>query len=244
MTFMGRKVATKDIDIVLSSERDTKHFISAMQTAGFAYVKKPEIAYDTLGTSAIMEDDSGMRFDIFDRQVCRALELSKNMKSHARPYRSFGKLNVYLMAPEDIFLFKGITEREADLDDMRILIEAGLDWQTIEKECLSQKRSARWAYMLGTKLMELRSKFGIDSPIIRTLMDHADTQLLSYVFGNIITQGKTTFEEISAVISSKYRYSDSWTRKHLRMLVKDGMIGAKREGRKHVYYLKKPLPPA
>jgi hypothetical protein len=46
-----------------------------------------------------MEDNRGMRFDIFDRQVCRGLELSQGMKTRARVYQSFGNLDVYLMAP-------------------------------------------------------------------------------------------------------------------------------------------------
>lgn len=126
------------------------------------------------------------------------------MKGRARLYRTFGNLDVYLMAPENIFLFKGITEREAELDDMRILVEVGLEWKTIEAECLSQRRSGRWAYMLGTKLMELRKKFAVASPIIRTLMDHADMRLLAYVFGKIIGNKEVPLKEVAHIISEKY----------------------------------------
>src|SRR3989304_1966296 len=71
LTFMGRKVATKDIDVVLSSAADAKNFTEAMKLVGFAYVKKRPSEYDTLGTIASVEDVKGMRFDIYDRQVCR-----------------------------------------------------------------------------------------------------------------------------------------------------------------------------
>jgi hypothetical protein len=165
-----------------------------------------------------MEDNRGMRFDIFDRQVCRGLELSQGMKTRARVYQSFGNLDVYLMAPEDIFLFKGITERATDLEDMRVLAEVGLNWRTIEQECVSQKGSGQWAYMLGTKLLELRAKSGIESPIIKKLMDHADLDLLTHVFGNVIGRGNSTFNEIAQAIDEKYRYSASWTRKQLAIL--------------------------
>src|SRR5437016_1369298 len=121
MTFMGRKVATKDIDVVFRSTADAKGFLSAMQNVGFSMVSKPATEYSALGTFAIVQDGKGMRFDIFDRQVCRAIQVSEGMTSRARLYRGFGNLDVFLMSPEDIFLFKGITEREADLDDMRIL---------------------------------------------------------------------------------------------------------------------------
>ena len=81
MTFMGRKVATKDVDIVFGSTRDTKDFIASIRLVGFEYVGQPSSEYNALGDSAIMEDTRGMRFDIFDRRVCRALELGEAMKS-------------------------------------------------------------------------------------------------------------------------------------------------------------------
>jgi len=239
MTLMGRKVATKDIDIVFSSTDDARDFMAAAQSTGFEYVLEPTNEYNALGASAIMEDNRGMRFDIFDRQVCRALELSKGMKSRARLYRGFGNLDVYLMSPEDIFLFKGITERETDIDGMRILAEVGLNWQTVKSECLSQKKSGRWAYMLGTKLLELRAKFGISSPITKTLLEHSDIDLLTYVFGRILNEGKSTFREIAQAIREKYQYSDSWIRKQLRILIKNKVIGVRSKGRRHIYYMKR-----
>jgi hypothetical protein len=235
MTFMGRKVATKDIDVVLGSPDDAKEFTNALGQIGFVSVKTLTEPYATMGTFAIMEDSRGMRFDIYDRQVCRALELSAGMKSRTRPYRTFGNLQVHLIAPEDIFLFKGITEREADLDDMRILAEIGLDWKAIEAECLSQKRSGRWAYLLGTKLMELRMKFDIASPIIKTLMDHADMDLLVYAFGRVIGNQETPFKEIARVINEKYGYKDSWTRKQLALLEARGFVRKRRRGREDFY---------
>jgi len=239
MMFIGRKVATKDIDVVFKSAHDAKDFMTAAKKAGFGYVLRPTGEYDALGTSAIIEDSRGMRFDIFDRRVCRSLELSEDMKSRAQLYGGFGNLEVYLMSPEDIFLFKGITERETDLDDMRMLAEAGLDWQTIESECLSQKRSGRWTYMLGTKLLELRAEFGISSPITKTLLEHADIDLLTHVFGKIIKEGKNTFKEISQAIKEKYLYSDSWTRKQLQVLLKSGAIEVRSEGRRYTYYMRR-----
>jgi len=235
MTFMGRKVATKDVDVVFGSLDEAKEFTNALGQFGFASVKSLTGPYATMGTFAIVEDSGGMRFEIFDRHVCRALELSTGMKSRARPYRTFGNLQVHLMAPEDVFLFKGITEREADLDDMRILAEVGLNWKTIETECLSQKRSGRWAYLLGTKLMELRRKFDIASPIIKTLMDHADMDLLVYAFGNVIGDKEIPFKEIARVINEKYGYKDSWTRKQLALLAAKDFVRKRRQGREDIY---------
>ena len=38
MTFMGRKVATKDVDIVFGSTRDTKDFIASIRLVRFEHV--------------------------------------------------------------------------------------------------------------------------------------------------------------------------------------------------------------
>lgn len=239
MTFMGRKVATKDIDVVFTSAADAKDFTKAMERVGLAYVRRLPGEHNAIGATAIMEDVKGMRFDIFVRRVCRALEFSSGMKSRARFYRSFGNLDVYVMSPEDIFLFKGITERDADLDDMRLLVETGLDWKTVQTECFSQKRNGRWAYMLGTKLDELRASFGIISPIIKTLMDRADLDLLTYAFGIIIDKREVTFREIADAIKTKYGYSDSWTRKQLASLVRKGAISVKNKERPQAYSMTK-----
>ena len=239
MTFMGRKVATKDIDVVFGTTNDAKDFVAAMQLTGFKHVPNVRGPYSALRAFAIMEDNGEMRFDVYDRQVCRALELSRGMKARASTYKKFGNLDVYLIASEDIFLFKGITEREADLDDMKTLAEAGLSWKTIEKECMSQKRSDRWAYMLGTKLLNLRSKFSIESPIIKSLLDHADVGLLAYMFGQIIGKDERNFKDISVEIKDKYRYSESWTRKQLHFLTRKEIAGKKKVGHHDVYYMKR-----
>jgi hypothetical protein len=239
MTFMGRKVATKDIDVVFAKTRDAKRFVTALKSAGFKHAANVAAPYRALGAFAIMENSGEMRFDLYDRQVCKALELSQGMKTRAKPYQKFVNLQVFLMAPEDIFLFKGITEREADLDDMRTLAEGGLDWKTIEKECFSQKRSARWSYMLGTKLLDLRAKFSIESPIIKTLVDHADLALLVFVFDQIIGRDERSFNEIYEAIKDKYRYSESWTRKQIRFLVLRGVIIERKVGRRRFYHIKK-----
>ena len=237
MTFMGRKVATKDIDVVLDSTDDARDLVRALEQLRFKPVIRVTGSYYALGAFAIMQNSERMRFDIYNHQVCRALEISKGVKMRASFYQSFGKLGVYLMSPEDIFLFKGITERDADFDDMRILSEVGLDWSAIEKECLSQTASGRWAYMLGTKLLDLRAKFSIESPIIKTLLDHADVDLLTTVFGRILGNEERSFKEIAGSIRERYRYSDSWTRKQLRLLVRNRTIGKKKKGRADYYYM-------
>jgi hypothetical protein len=238
MMLMGRKVATKDIDVVLDSTEDAKDLVRALQQLQFKSMNRVTGPYSALGAFAIMENREKMRFDVYNHQVCKALEISEGMKARASLYQSFGKLDVYLMSPEDIFLFKGITERDADFDDMRILSEVGLNWSTIERECLSQPGSGRWAYMLGAKLLDLRAKFSIESPIIKTLLDHADVDLLTVVFRQILGKPERSFKEIAGAVREKHGYSGSWTQRQLRLLVRNRIIGKKKAGRAHYYYMR------
>lgn len=237
MTFLGAKLSTKDIDVVLTSTEDVKGLSSAMQSAGFFPVRRPSKEYVALGTWIVLENSEGMRFDLFDRQVCRALEIGEGMKSRARFYRGFGNLDVYLMSTEDIMLFKGITERKADLDDMRVLAERGVDWSIVERECMSQKSSGRWADALGMKLLELKSEHGIDAPIIKSLMDHGAMSLLERSFRKVMEDRRMAFKEIARVVKEKYGYSESWTRKQLDILVKRGVIRREKSGRTNVFFI-------
>ena len=156
------------------------------------------------------------------------------MKSRARPYRTFGNLQVHVMAPEDIFLFKGITEREADLDDMRILAEIGLDWKAIEAECLSQKRSGRWAYLRGQSSWScagsLTSRRRSSGPLW-TMRTWISWRMRS---GRLLGT-KIPFKQIARAINEKYGYKDSWTRKQLVLLEARGLARKRRRGREDFY---------
>lgn len=238
MTFMGAKLATKDIDVVCTSTKDVKDLVEAMKNADFIRVDKLAKEYKTLGAWIVMERPDKMRFDVFDRQVCGKLEIDDNMQTRARFYRSFDNLDVYLMSGEDIFLFKGMTERTDDLDDMRILVERGIEWDDVKSECLSQKKSDEWAGALGSKLLDLQERFGIESPITKIMLDHTDMGLLERTFRNIIGTNKMTFSDISKTVSKKYGYSDSWTRKQLRTLVGKKIVSRTRNGHGYIFSIK------
>jgi hypothetical protein len=238
MTFMGAKLATKDIDLVCTSTKDVKDLVEAMKNSDFIRVDRLAKEYKTLGAWIVMERPDKMRFDIFDRQVCGKLEIDDSMQARARFYRSFNNLDVYLMSGEDIFLFKGMTERTDDLDDMRILVERGIEWDAVKSECLSQKKSDEWAGALGSKLLDLQERFDIESPITKIMLDHTDMGILERTFRNIIGTNKMTFSDISKNVSKKYGYSDSWTRKQLKTLVGKKLISKTRDGHGYIFSMK------
>lgn len=53
MTFLGRKAATKDVDVVLTATEDIKAFSSAAERAGFKYVQEPPEEYDALAHGSL-----------------------------------------------------------------------------------------------------------------------------------------------------------------------------------------------
>jgi hypothetical protein len=237
MVLRGNKLATKDIDVVFTSASDIKDFAGVLKDLGFQEIVKLPKDYDALGTSAVFRDAKGFQFDLFHRQVCRGLEITKKMEERAEFYRAFRKLDVYLMAPEDIFLFKSITEREADIIDMRTLAERGLNWDVIKEECISQEKRRIWEYFLVYRLEELESRFGIEAPIMKELWKIGGDKLVKKVFIEIVKDGNGTFGRIHDVIKKKYRYSESWTRRELKRLVEKGVLKVKREKRRLRYIL-------
>lgn len=127
MTFRGQKVATKDIDLVVLGSDDLEALVAAMKTAGFISIPDPGDEYRELGAMITMEDPSGMRFDLFEQVVSRKLAFSPSMQRRSTEETTFGTLTLRLASAEDIFLFKGVTDRPDDLDDMSVLAAGGLD---------------------------------------------------------------------------------------------------------------------
>jgi len=237
MVFRDLKPATKDVDIVFTSPTELKEFVDALKSLNYYEVVKLPKEYEKMGASAVLRNIDEFQCDLFYKQVCRGLRISDRMINRAEHLKTFGNLEVYMMSLEDIFLFKGMTERNADLDDMRVLAEIGLDWNVIKEECISQEKRKIWEAFLATKLTELKAKFGVEVPIIKELWKRAEDELVSRVFQEIVRSGKHTFDEIHEVIKKKYRYSESWTRRELKRLVDKGILKVRKERGKLKYSL-------
>ncbi len=88
-----------------------------------------------------------------------------------------GRPRINLVSPEDTFLFKSVTERAGDLDDMALLAERSLDWDVILSECVHQSRDVILGAFLAIRLQELDEAKGIVSPIKATLETLAEKKL-------------------------------------------------------------------
>jgi hypothetical protein len=224
LAFYGLKETTKDVDVVIQSPDDLKTLTEALSSLKYSSPSFTVIArpYREMQASAILENADGFRWDIFDRQVCNALTLSNEMKSRATELYSKGPLTALLASKEDIFLFKGITEREADLDDMRLLAESGLDWSIIQKECQNQSISSGrlWENALYQKLIDLREKHHIESPIEKPLRARVEGKLVEIALIEEIKKGNNTVKTISQAIKEP----DHFVRESLNRLVEKGPI--------------------
>ena len=239
MAFYGLKDATKDIDIILTNTDDLNNLKVALETIGY---KEPELAfitrvYNNMQTNAILENQDGFRWDLFIAKVCNALTLSATMKQRAKQLYKGNRLTVLMASKEDIFLFKGITEREADLEDMRILSEAGLNWDLINQECQSQSTASGvpWEDALYQNLLDLKTKYSIESPIEKTLRKAAERKIIETTLFREIENGNKTVKTIARTIKEP----PSFVRTELKRLANKGLISIDKTHKPHKFHINK-----
>lgn len=227
MAFYGLKEATKDIDIILTNAEQLNSLLTALSKSGYDKPAQALItkSYCKMQTNAIMENTDGFRWDLFVNKVCNELMLSEAIKQRAKPLYKGSHLTVLIASKEDIFLFKGITEREADLDDMRILAESGLDWKLISRECHMQSAAAGvpWEMALSQNLQDLNQRYHIDSPIakeIRRVAEEKLEKLSKETFLKEIASGNNTVKGIA----EKIRQPQRFVRAELKRLEKEKLV--------------------
>jgi len=116
-------------------------------------------------TVIVFKDDSGSRIDIFLKIVCNQLELSEAMIKRSSVHKDYGKVKVMLIAPEDVFLFKSLTDRQQDIDDCFAFIDAGIDWEIVMEECVAQHRKdVKWIFWLYEQLCRIEEAKAITIP--------------------------------------------------------------------------------
>jgi len=82
--------------------------------------------------------------------------------------QSLDRLTVRLVSNEDIFLFKAIAGRDDDIEDMNMLVQAGLDYDVVRAELEAQiKRLGddQFATFANEALVELEERYGVTTPI-------------------------------------------------------------------------------
>jgi len=229
----GLKEATKDVDVVVQSRRELYALTRGLRSLGYGPLSPSLISrpYKKMEASRILENNDGFRWDIFLNQISGALVFSKGMASRSTSFYGKGPLKASLASKEDLFLLKGITEREADLDDMRLLAETGLDWRTIEQECKNQSTSSGrlWENALLQNLIDLRERHNIRSPIEQTLQKVVEERLSEDELALAVKKGCVTVK----MISETTRLPQHWVREYAKKMEEKGLLRVDRSGHPH-----------
>jgi hypothetical protein len=178
------KAATKDVDAIFTSVKDLRLFEEELISLGYKKELGVEVAYEQLGAYSILRHPDKAGFDLFHRKVCNMLELSDDMVNRSSKYRNFNKLDLFLLSNEDITLFKGITERPRDIDDIAAIIRSTIaegrtfDWDAIKSECKVQAEHLKIEGHLYDRFHELLIKYQIRAPLMPWLRKRGIRNLL------------------------------------------------------------------
>lgn len=176
MALRNRKEATKDIDVVVDSRAAYDRFRKVVSETGYREIESLDDEYRQLGAKSCVENRDGCRFDVFDRQVAGKLILTDDMKSRAETFLEFENVTTKLVCEEDIFLFKAVANRAADVDDMNVLVQAGLDFDVVERELRTQMEridELQFVTHVLESLGRLEDQYGVSLPITSTVRDLA-----------------------------------------------------------------------
>jgi hypothetical protein len=169
MLFYGMKSATKDIDIIFHSDKDRKTFSHALRDVGFSERTeriKIESKTEIRKFMPVVFERKEARVDLFSGGLFN-FRLSSGIRGRLREKHEFGRLIVWIISPEDIVLFKSVTDREGDRVDAKNMIEKlNVNWETILKESSWQTENGNNAFtvFLFDFLEDLAERFGCEIP--------------------------------------------------------------------------------
>ncbi len=179
MALQGIKVSTKDIDLVVKNEKDFAAITSVLKKIGFNPLANIESAYRKMNPSAILVCEGKPRVDIFTEVVCNALILTESMADRSLE-RKYGHLSVKFLRPEDIILFKAITDRDGDLDDITAIIRGQKpDWNYFLEELDKQHEKSEGLFCLDVlvtiEVLEEKEKivFGIKEKLVELCLERS-----------------------------------------------------------------------
>ena len=168
MSLRDLKGATKDIDLVVPDGDAYGQLWAVLMDLGYAEVQSLGPDYRALGATSCVENDDGCRLDIFNQQVANKLVLTDGMEERSEPFLDTDRLTVRLVSNEDIFLFKAIAGRDDDIEDMNMLVQAGLDYDVVKDELegqIDRLDDDQFATFANGALIDLEERYGVTTPI-------------------------------------------------------------------------------
>ncbi|APH38551.1 DUF6036 family nucleotidyltransferase [Methanohalophilus halophilus] len=200
MSFQKYKAATKDIDVVVRSNHELGLIVTALQSLNY-FIPVVRGPYKQMEANSILENTDGFRWDIFVNVICGGLRLSDGMIERSIQLLKMEHVSVYMICPEDIFVFKSITTRERDQEDMYSLFSKVLDFDIIEKEFFWQNEHKQndyaWMAFFFDGVEDFFDKYHITHPIVARLHDIAEEDMLIGFIKERLSMSPRQISEIS-----------------------------------------------
>jgi len=223
MSFYDLKTATKDIDVLLPSEAEASALIKTLYKSGYNKIEIKDPIYIKMKTREIIENKDGFRWDVFVNKVCGGLSFSKDMQERAKPFKTFSNINIYLISPEDIFIFKSVTSRPRDREDMFTLFSHGLEVNIIKNEIQKQAKldeDKAWLSYFFVGLDELVSEYKIIFPEYKEFLRLAEEEMLEKLIIEFIQQKPRSLNELV----SKLKCDKEEVKRVLEKIIKEDKI--------------------
>ena len=187
----GIKPRTKDCDIVVADEKHKKELVKSLEKLGYRSLNKLHFTEDDnrIDPFDILEHPTKSRIDLFKTRIANKLLLSDNMMKRAAR-ESFGRLNLFSLCNEDLFILKAVTLREGDIQDLVLLmLTEGFNWKIVWDEMTSQERDTRtnFSSLILESMDYLHEQTGILPPFYKRLVRRAlDHEIKAIVRENLI----------------------------------------------------------
>lgn len=225
----GLKDSTKDVDIVVEDGQTFVALAESLQELGYEERGDLEDAYNQLDPSIVLEKEGFPHWEIFVETVAGQLQLTDAMVERCDQTIEYGNIRVHLLSLTDIFVFKSITEREGDLEDVALIArQATLDWDGIFEEIKTQEAITGrfFSFAVLDTLDILEDRYDIVAPIT--------DRLVSYCLENallVILEEPKTIEDLRDELD----FPDHQIYNKLRRLEEDGRLTVDRSGRLNTY---------
>lgn len=176
MALRGLKDATKDMDTIVETRAGRLELERVMEVMDYEKTQADPF------TKFVPREYEGFRGDLYRKEGCVGLDvferivmdkfcLTKGMKERATEVRYHGNLRVHMVSNEDVCLFKSITYRPDDDDDVMILVGQGLDVETMRGALREQpvRTGVPWPAHVAKQLRDIARRKGVDIPWIDRL---------------------------------------------------------------------------
>ena len=169
MMFLGSKLETKDVDLVVAEKEDFDILKEVLLEEGFKLKSKITIVkrnYEPRNKPIFLERGD-IRFDLFLKEVI-CIKITENIKERVKEVHTFNNLIINVISPEDILLMKSTTERAGDrLDAVELIKKYDINWDIIVNESINQTKIGEHIFpvFLYDFLEELKEDLKVDIPV-------------------------------------------------------------------------------